>query len=321
MRTHALYATLTSSLFALTGCPGETDADDVRALAAAMCGRYSACGCEVEYNPEYDRAFCEAAHERSLLALEEQAAESPDAVFDAECLRKQTQCWQQTECGVRVDDPRPCEVDCVVFRLNLGPGEDCQLPPESSGFEAFVSTCRDGLTCQGGHGYAVCDDETPLVQGDACDRGGHRRCGPGLFCDYDGAGRCVALLDLEEGSACASGNSCAAGLTCAEETCRAPSGEGESCISTPCGSGLTCHPAQQTCVAPLSRGQTCSFPDAYNVPCISETYCGDEVCEPRKAVGSACDGWVDTRCVEGSSCRDGACTLIDRVCSSLPGPF
>ncbi len=280
--------------------------------------RYFGCGCDAEF----DQATCEAGHERSLLALEERAAESPDAEVDAECLREQARCWQQTECGVGADDPRPCEVDCVVFRLNLGPGENCRLPTESSGFEALVSTCRDGLTCQGGHGYAVCDDETPLAQGDACDeRGGHRRCGPGLFCDDDGVGQCVASLELEEGSACASGNSCAAGLTCAEETCRAPRGEGESCMGTPCASELTCHPDQQTCVAPLSLGQTCRFPDAYNLPCISETYCGDEVCELREAVGSPCEGWFDSRCVQGSYCDDGACTPIDRVCSSLPAPY
>jgi hypothetical protein len=244
-------------------------------------------------------------------------------------LRELAECWEQLECGQSHEDAVLCAPSCAVHQMNLGVGSDCENESVALRPTGFVEQCEPGLTCLGGHGYAVCDTADPLEVGERCfDAGSHRFCAPDLYCagQESGAGQCQPRVG--EGSACETSSACTTGLRCLEGSCVPLGQPGEDCSShSDCASNLRCHPIEDVCAARAEIGEVCRFPTDYGVEflaCVEGAWCGEEHCEPLLELGSPCtysDGCpMESACENGycTECADGSCLGGDPVCVAMP---
>ena len=291
-----------------------------------LCERAVECGCG-----EVDEAACQSQHDEGLrnygVAV---AAESEDYAFDQDCLRELADCWEQLECGQSYADAAACAPSCAIHQLNLGVGGDCYDSWVVVNPPGLLERCEPGLTCQGGHGYSVCDTPTPLQVGEPCfDAGMHKSCAQGLYCAGEEPGGACAPK-RGEGAACERADACESGLRCSEGTC-APRGEpGDACVfDSECGDGLQCHPLDDVCVAVADLGEPCRLPTDYGVEflsCVEGAWCGEEACEPLLDLGDPCefsDGCpLGSTCEGGvcTDCSDGACGGPRPLCSAIPSP-
>lgn len=297
------------------------DSNDLARLAAAMCERQTTCGCDAVSDPA-DAETCETEHYNGLAQLANNAAESDAYTFDAACLQQLAECWEALPCGRNVEELELCAPACAVHQRNLGAGEACEAEQYLLGPSGFLRECAPELSCQGGHGYAVCDDPTPLQAEESCDAGGHRRCADGLFCRGTETEPARCLPRIPEGGTCDLAEACDTGLRCADSVCVSRSEVGESCeVHGTCASGLACHPTDEVCVEAASVGEQCRFNDD-GIGCVEGSWCSDnDNCELRSAIGSACPDENFYGCADGSSCVDGICSRYEQICSAVPPPY
>lgn len=329
----ALRTALAFAAASLGGCPaedaefGETDAaggtatagpselGELARLAAALCDRQAACGCEQIGEP-LDAAACGAKHYEGLLEVAAGAAEAEGHGFDASCLAELADCWEGLECGQTGEDIQLCAPSCAVHRMNLGVGDACS-EPYGFGPAGFLSQCEPGLVCLGGHGYSVCDHPEPLEDGESCDPGAHRRCAADSYC---ASGECQPLV--ESGDACERATDCADDLFCDDGLCWPAGDEGSDCDeNSECRSELSCHPVDAVCVEPAEIGEDCRFPDNGFVPCVEGAWCGEQHCEAPLDNGDAC--MFSDGCPEGSRCDGGVCATAayEPVCGGVPDGY
>jgi hypothetical protein len=309
------------------GDAGDGDAmgDDLARLAEAMCAREAACGC----SPDDVLAECRAVHLQGLTGVGDLAAEEADYSFDPACLRELADCWEQIPCGMSYEEAvASCDSACVVHRVSRDVGSQCESEPWGFGPAGFVGQCEAGLECLGGHGYAVCDVDSPLEVGDNCfDPGFHRHCGAGLYCTTeDGDGVCAPRM--VEGGICETWTACASELRCVDSVCVPRAAAGAACETDfDCLADLSCHPVESACVAPAEIGQPCRFPVGPNirfVPCADGAWCGDPNCEAMLELGDAC--MFSDGCPDGSGCEGGVCTdcrgvgCNEPICALVPDP-
>lgn len=301
--------------------------DDLARLAAALCEREVQCGCG-----DVEPADCETLHYEGLrnygLSV---AAESDAYALDRDCLRELADCWEQLECGQSYADAMACAPSCAVHRMNVGVGGDCYDSWVVVNPPGLLERCEDGLTCQGGHGYSVCDTPTPLRLGDSCfDAGNHKSCGAGLYCTGQESGPGECALQLGEGAACEGRGACQSGLRCNEGACGPLGRRGEGCsLDSDCDDALQCHPLDGVCVPLANVGEPCRLPTEHGVEflsCVEGTWCGEEACEPTLDLGAPCE--FSDGCPLGSSCHEGSCTDCSTgacggplpLCGAIPDP-
>lgn len=295
------------------------DGDEVARLAAAICERQAACGCEQDGDP-LNLADCQASHYEGLLQVSEYAAEAENYGLDEPCMRELADCWEQLACGESAE--ALCVPECAVHQLNRASGDGCE-PDALRRPRGFVSQCEPGLACLSGHGYSLCSTPEPLGVGESCSGGGHRRCASELFCATPVGGESSECLPLaEEGSTCESASECVSGLRCDEGLCGPRVGLGEDCeFITDCSDGLSCHPVDEVCVEPSEIGEQCRFLDTMFVPCVEDAWCGEQDCEAPLQLGEAC--MFSNGCPEGSQCEGGVCAayFYDSICGEVPSSF
>lgn len=221
--------------------------DFVAQYAEARCGAVSQCACEPL--GWIDDAMCTGAMHSALDDRVDVLAELAPT-YDLECLDALLAFWRS---------PDACDADVRVPYCRLaahdGAVGDACVSIATHGF--FVSTCADGLLCDGD---GVCAEPAPAIElqaGETCT--GHGvYCTPGTFCD---GGVCTEALAA--GSACAVPQACDDASWCAVPddaetgTCLARAGEGESCASQSAWDARACAPvdgSNRWCVA-----GTCTF--------------------------------------------------------------
>ena len=283
-------------------------------FAEKVCGVYSQCGCE----PEYDLAYC--VFRVSLGAGEYFTSgwREKDR-FNLGCKDAVLNAVEAFGCGLHLVDYERIGVggDCGDYcSLHLGGG---QVGDACQGGEFYlypVSDCRGNLVCDGsGTCVEACGAwfSEELGIGGQCEDGFLKiaDCAENLICDTTGTDLCIPLPG--EGQTCVYDN-CREGLWCeiiiSTKTCRAKVEDGESCRKNEaCWSG--------SCVGNVCVGGeapeafVCEWVEALvgePVGCKQDADCDD---------GSFCNGedkCIDGECVAGEPPADGTFCGDGLVC-------
>jgi hypothetical protein len=223
-------------------------------------------------------------------------------------------------------------VDSIVARVCAGRQEDgfprsVLAPGRAAGEPCLLSReCPSAFACEPVQGqcYGTCQRKSGSCGGvtcaygtEYCDGGqcvpaksvgqscsAYRECSrpDDLTCydpDGDGQGTCEPAHAQPAGSPCGDGLWCQAGLFCDRGTCRAPLGEGATCIdSGACdpAQGLSCNNLENVCVLNGSR--------ALNQSCNQDVHCQS---------GLVCH-WDQRVCVDARSAQGESCNIIHRRC-------
>jgi hypothetical protein len=140
-------------------------------------------------------------------------------------------------------------------------------------------------------------------------------CEPGLFCERTNQCPGVCQLSANAGQTCGT-RECAKGLFCLDNTCVAPSQEGEACTETRCDLHLSC--VEGVCRGYRAFSRQLAEPCEESLECYGNNYCesSTNTCVLRASVGERCD---DLPCNSDGYCRDGTCRAKQRdgeACSS-----
>lgn len=208
--------------------------------------------------------------------------------------------------------------------------------------------CVDGYCCDTPCGGACDACNLPGLQGTCRPLGAGSTGAPACASPYrcDGAGATCP-------TSCASDAACATGFTCAaDKTCKKQRGQdcssGTECATGACADGVCCDTsctgACDACNIPASKGTCtllgvgaagspacagglactgtsagCPTTCSTDTQCLSTHFCArDGSCQPRKALGQACNVATDCaagacRMCESGICADGVC--CDRACN------
>lgn len=170
--------------------------------------------------------------------------------------------------------------------------------------------CADGLYCTLA---GVC--AAPLAFGAACATADH--CADGTYCDA-WSSTCARLPST--GSACTPTDAlCAAGDWCNQGVCAAPLGQGASCATGVCASGLTCDTGG-ACQPPPTVAGLGGACDGSRTVCSSAGFCDPSsgICVALRAGGAQCVGGgqcLSNGCVEGQ-CTAPPATAVPEACVS-----
>jgi hypothetical protein len=177
------------------------------------------------------------------------------------------------------------------------------------------SVCMDGLYCD------ISDDVCkPANKPAGSDCTFQIECEDGLICNFVGGnGTCIQPDSVGEGEGCFDGRACMDGLFCdyASETCLAPGSDGDTCsFNIPCEPGLACLNVDEasqegTCGALLGNGEDCQD----YTQCAAPFACINDSCSPRNAPNEVCTS--DLEC-NSFSCDDASNSCEPVMACMLP---
>jgi hypothetical protein len=224
-------------------------------------------------------------------------------------------------CAEAVWDGEGGGLDCArVFRGTVAPGSACAVWDEcADGYCDTTAACQG--TCVAYRAAGETCAPTDL-------------CAPGLACDSDGTGTCVAPSYPGLGEPCGRfWPGCAPGLFCDGGTCAAQVASG-SCLAGDlvCAAGTTCvrdsylNPTRAECVPFATVGEACG---AWTGVCSFGAWCdaSSGTCAAAPPLGGSCGGAVT--CLPGAFCDTAAgacraalgpgatCTRRDQCASGL----
>lgn len=207
-----------------------------------------------------------------------------------------------------------------------GEGENCRSKRCSSGLVCTEGACR--RSCQPSSPSACLSTEvcSPLTNGEAacyqaaaegqaCDNG---LCRSGLLCVENHCRRqCGTGF-----SSCASGESCTA-LSSGQSACFPAAGDGESCASMPCASGLlcvegSCHRSCNQAVPNCRANEKCSPITGGGAACFLAASEGESCWDMQCADGLVCVGSSAPRCYVSCNPSSPDCPA-GKTCSPIGG--
>ncbi len=267
-------------------------------VVVAHCAASQSCECSLTAS----QAGCEGTL-RDEWRARLQAGKDRELTYDVECFAAIEAGIEDASCAWPPNDDRhPCHDHCQLFHGDKAKGESCKR------FDDLVSNCEQGLVCDNARCVSPCERLSGLAVGEICrDPDTFEqldRCADGLACIGD-VGRCAKAPAA--GEACLGGE-CDADSYCDyygdNPVCRARVGEGASCDSAECQSGLSCAYLETpdgnysaTCRPRAQEGQPCA-----ETACDEGLTCNYQVglCTPPAGLGQYC---VELGCIEGALCN------------------
>jgi hypothetical protein len=224
---------------------------------------------------------------------------------------------QQSEQG-RMALPPACD---NMFTGTIADGGACLNDQQCVSATCDRSACAGTDACCTGLCTAPVSAAGTTPVGAAC--AANVDCVEGAFCATgQAASVCTALL--ASGQPCDDSTQCVLGTACIVTpssngalTCASPPGQGEPCAPGSCNSPTDfCDLASLTCQPRLAVGAAC---DRTAAGCVAYAYCGaGGTCVARGEVGAACEpAPAASTCLAGLLCERGTCALpTPLVCPS-----
>lgn len=187
------------------------------------------------------------------------------------------------------------------------------FPSKTAGTVQPGGTCTGDTDCiaSGSGDTAVCTFAQAGGSAQICVDEKHGKAGDGpCFGTVSTASGGITTTQYNTGATTGAGTApeifcfVADGVSCDQtsSTCTALAQIGDACTNTQCVAGAHCQFTNETCVANLAAGATCS----QDSDCITGNYCstGGKVCTAQGGTGAACAG--SSQCTS-SNCNNGSC--------------